>query len=88
MSYFVEDLQGKRVHVGDRIAYAVTEGRSANIRIGKVVEIVWEHEKVSKHWTATVPTKLRVQVEKSAFGSLYSDKPTLIQASFKRFVRL
>lgn len=93
MTETVEDLDGKQVGVGDRIAYAVTEGRSACVRIGTVVEIVEAHpyyEKwdKDKEYPSEVPTKLRVQVEKSAFGSLWSDKPTLIQASFKRFVKL
>lgn len=89
MSDFVLDLDDKEVRVGDRIAYSVTEGRSACVRIGKVAEIVWEHTKTS-HYRGEhqVPTKLKVQVEKSSFGRLYSDKPTLIEAGFKRFVKL
>lgn len=90
---FVEDLRGSEVRVGDEIAYAVTVGRSGNLRIGTVVEIVDAHESFERwdkdhEYPNKVPTKLRVQVEKSAFGSLYSDKPTLIDATFKRFVRL
>lgn len=90
---YVEDLQNKEVRVGDRIAYAVTVGRSANVRIGKVVEIVWAHDSFErwdkeKEYPNQVPTKLKIAVEKSSFGSLYSDKPTLIEAGFKRFVRL
>jgi hypothetical protein len=87
----VTDLRGEIIGVGDTIAYAVTQGRSANLRIGTVVEIVWSHEKpyyAGSDSTHTVPTKLRVQVDKSAFGSLYSDKPTLIEAGFQRFVKL
>lgn len=93
MSYTVEDPRGQQVGVGDTIAYAVTVGRSGNLRIGKIVEIVWAHPSFErwdkeKKYPNTVPTKLRVQVETSAFGSLYSDKPTLIEAGFKRFVKL
>ena len=91
MSDFVLDLDDREVRVGDRIAYSVTEGRSACVRIGIVVDIVWKHEKPAwkgSDYMHTVPTKLRVQVEKSSFGSLYSDKPTLIEAGFKRFVKL
>ena len=86
----VFDLDDKPVFVGDRIAYSVTEGRSACVRIGKVIEIVWEHTVDSKYWGEghVIPTKLRVQVEKSSFGELYSKKPTLIEAGFKRFVKL
>lgn len=40
------------------------------------------------NYPTAVPTKLRVQVEQSAFGSLYTDKPTMIEAGFKRFVKL
>ncbi len=88
---YVNDLQGLPVKVGDRIAYAVTEGRSGNLRIGKVIEIravhvrfdSWDEEK--RHGTE-VPCKLRVEVETSAFSSI--SKPSLIQADFKRFVRL
>ena len=90
MSKYVLDLDDKEVWPGDRIAYAVTTGRSANVRIGTVVEIVWEHTKDDKYWGSnhTVPTKLKVQVEKSSFAELWSDKPTLIEAGFKRFVKL
>ena len=89
---YVNDLQGLPVVVGDRIAYAVTEGRSGNLRIGKVTEIRAAHERfeswdVDKEYGGTkVPCKLRIEVEKSAFSSI--DKPSLIQADFKRFVRL
>lgn len=88
---YVKDLRGETVVVGDTIAYAVTEGRSGNLRIGTVIEIVpvktkyysWDDEK--EHGSET-PSKLRVQVTKSAFSSI--DKPSLIQANFKRFVKL
>ena len=89
MNDFVLDLDDRKVHVGDRIAYAVTTGRSANVRIGTVVEIVAAHEKPESYgYTREVPTKLKVKVEKSSFAELWSDKPTLIEAGFKRFVRL
>lgn len=90
MSDFVTGLDGKQVRTGDRIAYAVTEGRSACIRIGVVVDIVWEHTKNDRYWgdNHKVPTKLRVQVEKSSFGTLFSDKPTLIEAGLMRFVKV
>lgn len=90
----VLDLRDQPVKAGDLIAYAVTTGRSANVRIGRVVEIVWEHQRFDSAWDrehkypTNVPTKLRVQVEQSAFGGLYTDKPTLIEAGFKRFVKL
>lgn len=89
----VLDLNDEQVEVGDTIAYAVVQGRSANLRIGKIIEIVWAHDKFDKwdkekKYPTKVPTKLRVQVEKSAFGSLWSDKPTLIEAGFKRFVKM
>lgn len=90
----VPDLRDQPVKAGDLIAYAVTTGRSANVRIGRVVEIVWEHNRFDSSWDrehnypTKVPTKLRVQVEQSAFGGLYTDKPTLIEAGFKRFVKL
>jgi hypothetical protein len=88
---YVEDLRGEQVVVGDTIAYAVTEGRSGNLRIGTVIEIVpkrktyysWDTDK--EHGNEK-PCKLRVEVTKSAFSSI--DKPSLIQASFKRFVKL
>lgn len=88
----VLDLDGKLVQVGDRIAYAVTQGRSGQLRIGRVIEIVWEHDGFErwdkeKEYPSTVPTKLRVLVETSAYGS-GPEKPTLIQASFRRFVKL
>jgi hypothetical protein len=88
---YVEDLQGSQVAVGDTIAYAAIDGRSANLRIGTVIEIVPKHMKYDR-WDADrkygteVPTKIRVDVSKSAFSSI--EKPALIQASFKRFVKL
>lgn len=88
---YVEDLQGVKVVVGDTIAYAAIDGRSANLRIGTVIEIIPKHKKYDK-WDADrqhgtdVPTKVRVEVSKSAFSSI--DKPALIQANFKRFVKL
>jgi hypothetical protein len=88
----VPDLRGDYVKAGDTIAYAVTQGRSGQLRIGKVIEIVWEHDSfdrwdLEKEYPSTVPTKLRVQVESSAFGG-NPERPTLIEAGFKRFVRL
>ena len=88
---YVKDLRGEKVVVGDTIAYAVTEGRSGNLRIGTLIEIVPEHVKYSKwdtdkEYGDTRPCKLRIEVEKSAFSSI--SKPSLIQADFKRFVKL
>lgn len=88
---YVEDLRGEKVVVGDTIAYAATDGRSANLRIGTVIEIVpkrktyssWDKKK--EHGTEQ-PCKVRVEVDKSAFSSI--DKPALIRADFKRFVKL
>jgi hypothetical protein len=82
----VEDLRGVFVKVGDTIAYAATDGRSGGMRVGTVLEIVPEHP--SPNGYSNVPTKLRVSVEHSS-GYWYKDaKPTLIQADFKRFVRI
>lgn len=84
----VEDLRGVFVKVGDTIVYGATDGRSAGMRIGKVIEIVWGHEKPESYgYTRKVPTKLRVEVEISS-GYGIPAKPTLIEASFKRFVRI
>lgn len=88
----VLDLNDDQVAVGDTIAYAVVQGRSANLRIGKIVEIVWAHDKFDswdkeQKYPTKVPTKLRVSVDKSAFGS-GPDRPTLIEAGFKRFVKM
>lgn len=83
----VPDLRGNPVGVGDTIAYAVTAGRSGAMRIGKVIEIVWAHEKVERYWKDNVPTKLRVEVsESSSYGK--PSKPVLIEAGFKRFAKL
>lgn len=88
---YVNDLQGLPVVVGDRVAYAVTEGQSGNLRIGKVIEIRAAHDKfdswdAEQKYPTRVPCKIRIEVEKSAFSSI--TKPSLIQADFKRFVRL
>lgn len=54
------------------------------MRIGKVIEIVWGRK--INDWRE-VPTKLRVEVEvSSGYGT--PSKPTLIEAGFKRFVRI
>lgn len=93
MSESVPDLRGNPVAVGDTIVYGATDGRSAGMRIGKVIEIVWAKE--SHHaWDTkkeydqfTKPTKLRVEVEISS-GYDTPSKPVLIEAGFKRFVKL
>jgi hypothetical protein len=90
--YEVPDLDDKPVRAGDRIAYAVTQGRSGQLRIGTVLELVEAHESFErwdkeKKYPNKVPTKLRVLVDTSAFGSGPS-KPVLIEAGFKRFVKL
>lgn len=90
----VEDLRGVFVKEGDTIAYAATDGRSGGMRVGKVVEIIperdtfdrWDKEKA---YPNRQPVKLRVSVEHTS--GLYSGvegKTTLIQAGFKRFVRI
>jgi hypothetical protein len=62
------------------------------MRIGKVIEIVWARDKEHRvnaelYWTDHVPTKLRVDVEiSSGYGT--PAKPVLIEAGFKRFVKL
>lgn len=88
---FVYDLQGLPVTVGDRVAYAVTVGQSGNLRIGTVTEIVPPHQRFDRwdtehEYPVPVPCKLRIAVEKSAFSDV--DRPSLIQADFKRFVKL
>jgi hypothetical protein len=89
---YVLDLEGKQVVVGDRVAYAAIDGRSANMRIGSVVEIRPKHERfdswdVEQKYGTEVPCKVRISVEKSAFAGA-PEKPVLIQADFKRFVKL
>lgn len=90
----VPDLRGDPVGVGDTIAYAATDGHSGGLRVGKVVEIVearntfdrWDKE---KEYPNKQPTKIRVSVEHTS--GLYSGvegKTTLIQADFKRFVKV
>lgn len=81
----VPDLRGVFVKAGDTIAYAATDGRSGGLRVGTVLEIVPAHP--SPNGYSEVPTKLRVSVDHSS-GYWAPEKPTLIQASFKRFVRI
>lgn len=92
MSETILDLSGNVVEVGDRIAYAATDGRSAGLRVGRVSEIVLAHEKFDswdthEEYPRKVPTKLRVLVEKSS-GYWAPEKPVLIEARFQRFVKL
>ena len=93
MTEVVEDLRGNTVNVGDTIVYGATDGRSAGLRIGKIIEIVWERAEYHKWDTKKefskhiIPTKLKVQVEyNNGYGKI--EKPTLIEAAFKRFVLL
>lgn len=84
------DLRGDYVKVGDTIAYGAVDGRSGMIRVGKVIEIVATHEKpyyTGSTFMQTVPTKLRVDVEFSS-GYGLPGKPVLINAEFKRFVKV
>ena len=89
----VEDLRGTFVKVGDTIAYAATDGRSGGIRVGKILKIIESHQKWEswdkehQYSPRTVPTKLQVEV---AFSSGYwaPEKPTTIDASLKRFVKV
>lgn len=80
----VPDLQGVDVRVGDRIAYAATDGRSGGLRLGRVLAIV---EAQQADWRGELDVKLRVEVEAST-GYGAPDRPTLIRAEFKRFVKL
>lgn len=80
----VPDVRGDYVMVGDHIAYGAVDGRSGMIRVGKIIEIV--SGKVDSYGDA-IPTKLRVDVEYSS-GWGKPEKPVLIQASFKRFVKV
>jgi hypothetical protein len=83
-------LRGDLVGVGDTIAYGAVDGRSGMIHIGKVIEIVEGHEKPyykGSDYMVKVPTKLRIEVEYSS-GYGWPEKPVLIQASFKRFVKV
>lgn len=84
MSNEVPDLRGDLVTVGDTIAYAATDGRSSGLRVGKVIEVVpptWGF----KSWKT--PPKLRVEVVVTTGYGLPA-KPTLIDASLKRFVKV
>lgn len=86
----VPDLRGEHVNVGDTIAYAAVDGRSAMIRIGTVTEIVWSHKRPDAYnsdYLVEIPTKLRVEVDHSS-GYGKPGKPVLIQADFKRFVKV
>ena len=92
MSEFeVEDLRGVFVKEGDTIAYAATDGRSGGLRVGLVLEVIPAHTKHKKWGSDTypveVPAKIKVAVQASS-GYWAPEKPTLIQASFKRFVRI
>lgn len=87
----VEDLTGEPVEVGDMIAYAATDGRSGGIRVGTVLKIIPERvtTDADKYWGAghTVPTKLQVEVSHSS-GYCKPGKPTLIDTTLKRFVKV
>lgn len=88
----VFDLRNEMVKVGDTIAYAATDGRSSGLRVGKVIEIVSEHQKFDswdkeKEYPRTVPLKIRVLVDQSS-GYWAPEKPVLIEAGFRRFVKL
>lgn len=84
MTVEVPDLRGDLVKVGDTIAYAATDGRSGGLRVGEVIAIVPSRE---GEYGNTIPTKLKVSVDHSS-GYWAPEKPTLITASFKRFVKV
>lgn len=90
---YVVDLDNKRAIVGDRVAYAVTDGRSGAMRLGKIIEIRETHDTFSrwdkeKEYPNKVPTKLRIEVQESTGYWGTPAKPVLIEAGLKRFVRL
>jgi len=88
---YVEDLQGNMVQVGDTIVYGATDGRSGGIRVGKVIKLTPEHITTDddRYWGSghKKPAKLTVEVSASS-GYWAPEKPTSIDASLKRFVRL
>lgn len=81
------DLDGKLVTVGDRIAYAATDGRSSGLRIGTVLKVTPAHAKDDRGYPRSVPTKLTVEVAASS-GYWAPEKPVSINAEFRRFVKL
>jgi hypothetical protein len=83
----VGDIRGDLVSVGDTIAYAVREGNTAALRVGTVLEIVPKPKTYTTKLESS-PYKLRVQVEwdNSLWG--VPDKPSLIDANLRRFVKV
>lgn len=80
----VADIRGDLVGVGDTIAYSVRDGDMAGFRVGVISEVVPAKEGM---YSTKVPTKLRVVVAHSS-GYGLPEKPVLINASLKRFVKV
>lgn len=86
---FVEDMLGKHVGIGDRIAYAVTAGRSGDLVVGEVVGFQWPKNLDNLYYDKP-ELKIAVVEEARSTGGQWGDltKPKLIHASFRRFVKL
>lgn len=90
MSTTVEDMLGNQVGEGDQIVYGATDGRSAGLRLGTVKKIT-PAGKVPYYkgsdYLVDKPAKITVEVHKST-GYWTPGKPTVIDASLKRFLLL
>lgn len=84
------DVNGHEVFVGDRIAVAVTVGRSANLRVGKVVAIA---EIMEDDWSDSPPKKkpsgrVRIQCEWEVSTWNENVKTSSVQADLPKYLKL
>lgn len=87
------DVTGREVFVGDRLAVAVTVGRSANMRVGKVVSIEDIMEDDWSNYNDTRPTKKpsgRVRIKCEWEASTWNEdvKASGIQADLPKYLKL
>lgn len=80
------DLQGKEIKVGDKIAYPLTVGRSANMGIYEVLSIDWNGRKDQVRIKGTyewkeveVPT-VRAKLLRASYAEQRSKDSTLLYA--------
>lgn len=84
----VEDMLGIKVVVGDRIAYAVTAGRSGDLVVGEVVGFQWSKAELNYSSPRHI-LKIKIKEEKRSTGySSHTGRPVLIHADMKRFVKM
>jgi hypothetical protein len=85
---FVEDLDGKTVRAGDRVAYAAADGDSAGLRVGTVTGLQWSKRNRYSGTRARPTLKMRVEVDRATGYRGTDNSSRLIEVGFRRFVKI